>query len=62
MVWLFAISTPLSDGEETVLGAAAAVCLALNQRRRSALLTTNTELKLIASAPSIGFILSWKAG
>ena len=61
MVWLFAISTPLSDGEETVFGAAA-VCLALNQRRRSALLTTNTELKLIASAPSIGFILSWKAG
>ena len=38
-----------------------AACLGLNRRSRSALPTTNTELKLIASAAIIGFILRSKA-
>ena len=38
-----------------------AACFGLNRRSRSALPTTNTELKLIASAAIIGFILRSKA-
>ena len=49
---------------ETGAGAAAAAeepCFGLKKRRRKALETTNTELKLMASAATIGFIFSWKA-
>lgn len=44
-----------------VLSETAEPCFGLKNRRRKALDTTNTELKLIANAATIGFIFKWNA-